>query len=179
MECYSVRAYPTTFAIDKDGVVADIVQCSGPDMAAPLQRMVRLARAGAPPPALGSKPPAAIPTARNPQPARASTKSKEFNADAVRQHAAKDVAGALESNEQALKLCPDWPQAVISHADNLFHLRRYYESITEWTCAIELDPKRAGNYDGRLVVFQFAPSRAGSPRLHARHRTESGICAGL
>ncbi|HUA59492.1 MAG TPA: tetratricopeptide repeat protein [Verrucomicrobiae bacterium] len=95
---------------------------------------------GSPAAGTGSKPPAAIPTARNPQPARASTKSEEFNADAVRQHAAKDVAGALESNEQALKLCPDWPQAVISHADNLFHLRRYDESITEWTHAIELDP---------------------------------------
>ena len=52
---------------------------------------------------------------------------------------------------------------MVNRADNIYHLHRYDESIEEWTHAIQMDPKRAGSYDGRGLAYSYS------------HRWEQGI----
>jgi tetratricopeptide (TPR) repeat protein len=143
MDRYGVHAYPTTFAIDKNGLVADVVVGGGSESAPLLQALIEKARAGAPP----GLPP--IPPASAPPPAAA----EDFYRDAVRQHDSKDYAGAIQSLDRALELRPDWLLAIATRADNLYHAKLYDEAIAGFDRAIQLDPKRAASYDGRGLAY--------------------------
>ena len=47
---YTVNAYPTLFAVDKSGRIADIALGRGPESEARIRQAIDRARAGAPPP---------------------------------------------------------------------------------------------------------------------------------
>jgi tetratricopeptide (TPR) repeat protein/thiol-disulfide isomerase/thioredoxin len=167
MDRYGVHAYPTTFFLDKNGLVADVLEGSGTDNATRLRSVLAKARAGAPPP--GPEPPPVVSAARTPAvPPPNSTTAEDFYRDAARQHTAKDYAGAVKSLDRALQLRPDWTLAVINRADNLFHARQYDESIKAWTHAIELDPKRAASYDGRALAYSNSKRHAEALPDYAR-----------
>jgi len=157
MDRYGVHAYPTTFAIDKNGLVADVIVGGGSESAPRLQALIEKARAGAPPglplspPA--TAPPPAVSSARGPAPAAPSATAEDFYRDAVRQHDSKDYAGAIQSLDRALELRPDWLLAIATRADNLYHAKLYDEAIAGFDRAIQLDPKRASSYDGRGLAY--------------------------
>jgi tetratricopeptide (TPR) repeat protein len=157
MDRYSVHGYPTTFAIDKNGLVADVIVGGGSEGAPRLQALIEKARAGAPPglplslPA--SAPPPAVSSARGPAPAAPSAAAEDFYRDAVRQHDSRDYAGAIQSLDRALELRPDWLLAIATRADNLYHAKLYDEAIAGFDRAIQLDPKRASSYDGRGLAY--------------------------
>ena len=153
---YGVHAYPTTFAIDRRGLVADVIQGAGTDIGGRFQQAVDLARAGAPPPAPGST--AFVPSARPsigmqspplPVPVPAAVSAMDFYLDAWRQRLAKDYTGAIHSLDQALAQRPDWLQAIVARAYAHSQLKHYDEAIADYTRAIEIDPKRPENYDAR------------------------------
>ena len=157
MDRYSVHAYPTTFAIDKNGLVADVIVGGGSESAPRLQALIEKARAGAPPglplslPA--SAPPPAVSSASGPAPAAPSATAEDFYRDAVRQHDSRDYAGAIQSLDRALELRPDWLLAIATRADNLYHAKLYDEAIAGFDRAMQLDPKRAASYDGRGLAY--------------------------
>jgi tetratricopeptide (TPR) repeat protein/thiol-disulfide isomerase/thioredoxin/outer membrane lipoprotein-sorting protein len=153
MDRYGVHAYPTTFAIDKNGLVADVNVGGDPDSASRLQALIEKARAGAPPPAPGSAPPPAVSSARSPAPPAPSATAEDFYRDAVRQHNSKDYAGAIQSLDRALELRPGWLLAITTRADNQYHLKRYDEAIAGFDLAIQLDPKRSASYEGRGTMY--------------------------
>jgi tetratricopeptide (TPR) repeat protein len=157
LDRYSVHSYPTTFAIDKNGLVADVILGGGLDNASRFQALIEKARAGAPPglplrpPA--SAPPPAVSSGSGPAPAAPSATAEDFYRDAVRQHNSKDYAAAIQSLDRALELRPDWLPAILARADNHYHAKRYDEAIAGFDRAIQLDPKRAASYDGRGLVY--------------------------
>ena len=157
MNRYSVHAYPTTFAIDKNGLVADVVVGGGSESASRLQALIGKARAGAspglPPIPPASAPPSAVSSARGPAPATPSATAEDFYRDAVRQHDSKDYAGAIQSLDRALELRPDWLLGIATRADNLYHAKLYAEAVAGFDRAIQLDPKRAASYDGRGLAY--------------------------
>jgi tetratricopeptide (TPR) repeat protein/peroxiredoxin len=142
---YGVQAYPTTFAIDKNGLVADVRMGGGSDSASRLQALIEKARTGAPPPAVWS--------ARSPAPVAPPATAEDFYRDAVRQHNSKDYAGAIQSLNRALELRPGWLLAVTTRADNQYHVRRYDEAIDGFDLAIQLDPKSSVSYEGRGTMY--------------------------
>ena len=164
MDRYSVHAYPTTFAIDKNGLVADVIVGGGSDSAPRLQALIEKARAGAPPglplspPASASAP--AVPSGGGPAPAAPSATAEDFYRDAVRQHDSKDYAGAIQSLGRALELRPDWLLAIATRADNHYLAKHYDEAIAGFDRAIQLDPKRAASYDGRGLAYSYSGRHA-------------------
>jgi tetratricopeptide (TPR) repeat protein/peroxiredoxin len=173
MDHYGVHAYPTTFAIDKNGLVADVKVGGGSDSASRLQALIETARAGAPPPAPGSAPPPAILSARGPAPPAPSATAEDFYRDAVRQHNNNDYAGAIQSLDRALELRPDWLLAITTRADNQYHVKRYDEAIA----GFDLAPARPQAFrqlrGPRRSVFQLRKTRPGHLRLYACHRAAS------
>ena len=157
MDRYSVHGYPTTFAIDKNGLVADVIVGGGSESAPRLQALIEKARTGAPPglppipPASASAP--AVASARGPAPAPPSATAEDFYRDAVRQHDSRDYAAAVQSLDRALELRPDWLLAIATRADNLYHAKLYDEAIAGFDRAIQVDPKRASSYDGRGLAY--------------------------
>jgi tetratricopeptide (TPR) repeat protein/peroxiredoxin len=157
MDRYGVRSYPTTFAIDKNGLVVDVILGGGLDNASRFQALIDKARTGAPPgiplspPA--SAPPPAVSSGSGPAPAARSATAGDFYRDAVRQHNSKDYAAAIQSLDRALELRPDWLPAILARADNHYHAKRYDEAIAGFDRAIQLDPKRAASYDGRGLAY--------------------------
>jgi tetratricopeptide (TPR) repeat protein/cytochrome oxidase Cu insertion factor (SCO1/SenC/PrrC family) len=142
---YGVQSYPTTFAIDKNGLVADVEFGVGSDTAPRLRAVIEKARAGAPPPAVSSAP--------SPTPAAPSATAEDFYRDAVRQYNSKDYAGAIQSLNRALELRPGWLLAVTTRADSQYHVMRYDEAIAGFDLAIRLDPKRSASYVGRGTMY--------------------------
>jgi tetratricopeptide (TPR) repeat protein len=151
MDRYGVKAYPTTFSIDKSGLVADVNVGGSSDSAARMHAMIEKARAGAPPP--GSAPSPAGSSASAAASPTPSATAEDFYRDAVRQHNSKDYAGAIQSLDRALELRPGWLPAITTRADNQYHAKRYDEAIAGFDRAIQLDPKRAASYDGRGLVY--------------------------
>ena len=151
MDRYSVPGYPTTFAIDKNGRVADVLVGSNP---ARLRAMIEKARAGAPPAPVSAPPPAAS-SVRGPAPPP-STTAEDFYRDAARQRGDKDYAGALQSLARALELRPDWLPAVIAQANSHYSAKQYDEAIAAFDRAIQIDPRRAASYDGRGLAYSDA-----------------------
>jgi len=144
VERYGVHAYPTTFAIDKQGLVADVIVGGGPNGRVRLDALIAKARAGAPAPA---PEPTALKIA--PRPAT----PEDLYRDAARLHAAKDYEGAAAALARAIQLRPDWIVAVFNRADAEFYAKHYDEAIAGFTRAIELDPKRSASYDGRGLAY--------------------------
>jgi tetratricopeptide (TPR) repeat protein/peroxiredoxin len=150
VERYSVSGYPTTLAIDKNGLVVDAMVGSN---SGGLRPMIEKARAGAPAPALGSTPPPAVTSTRAPAPPSVSGTAEDFYRDAVRQHASKDYAGAIESLNRALDLRPDWVLAFATRADDHAHARQFDEALADYNRAIQLDPKRGASFNGRGLAY--------------------------
>jgi len=145
---YSVNAYPTTFVIDKNGLVAGIL-VGGAD--GQLRAAIAAARAGAPPPAPNTT--AAVePAVSSGDRPRAAT-ADDLYRDAVRDRGNKDYANALKSLSRVLQLRPDWLQAVLAQAGIYSTTKQYNEAIAAYTRAIELDPKRASSYDSRGLAY--------------------------
>jgi hypothetical protein len=146
---YGVNAYPTTFAIDKNGLVAAILVGGGD---ARLQAAISTARAGASPPADKITPAVSSGGANGQSPAPTSTTTTtattpatadDLYRDAVRERGKKNYAGAIESLRRALELRPDWLQAVLAQAADYANAKDYNGAVAAYTRAIELDPKRA------------------------------------
>ena len=159
---WGVNAFPTTFAIDKNGLVADVILGSGDDNFARLSALVEKARGGAPPPAITFAPPPPPPPNRAPGSARPAapptpaTTAEDLYRDAFRQRGAKDYDGAVHSLDRALELRSDWLPAVLLRAEVLYTAKRYGEAIAGYDHAIELDPKRAASYDSRGLAYSYS-----------------------
>jgi tetratricopeptide (TPR) repeat protein/alkyl hydroperoxide reductase subunit AhpC len=155
MRRYGVNAYPTTFAIDKNGLVADVIVGGGTNSAGRLQALVEKARAGAPKaaPLPAATPLPTISSSRTAASPATPATAEDFYSDAVRQHNNKDYAGAIQSLGHALALRPEWVVAIAALADDQFHLRHYEEAVGLYTRAIELDPKRGASYYGRGLTY--------------------------
>jgi len=156
-ERYGVNAYPTTFAIDKNGLVADVIVGGGTESGPRLQDLIEKARAGAPPPAPGiAAPVRSAPTAtaaNSPAPPTPAVTAEDLFRDATRQHTGKDYAGAIESLDRALEKRPEWITALAARADNYYHEKSWDEAVAAYDHLIQLDPKRAASYDGRGVAY--------------------------
>jgi tetratricopeptide (TPR) repeat protein/thiol-disulfide isomerase/thioredoxin len=150
VERFGVHAFPTTFAIDKQGLVADVIVGGGPNGRVRLDALIARARAGAP---------AATPDAPLKIVPRTAT-AEDLYRDAVRLHAAKDYEGAVDALTRALKLRPDWLAAIGNRADAEYHAKHYDEAIAGFTRAIELDPKRSASYDGRGLAYSYSNRHA-------------------
>jgi len=158
MDRYGVHAYPTTFAIDKNGAIADVAQGSGPNSGARIDAMIAKARAGAPPPAAGSSPPSpgVSVNTRTFTPLTPASTAEDFFRDAVRQNNARDYSGALQSLSRTLEMRADWLPAVVLQADVYYRDKQYEKAIKGFTHAIELDPKRAASYDSRGLAYSYS-----------------------
>ncbi len=153
MDRYGVHAYPTLFAIDKKGVVADVIVGNNPDNASRLQALIEKTRAGAPPASPDSTPPPGLSTPHISAPPAPSATAEDFYRDAIRQRGNKDYTGALRSLDRALELRPDWLLAIVNRADSEVRLKHFEEAIAGFDRAIQLDPKRAASYDARGLAY--------------------------
>jgi tetratricopeptide (TPR) repeat protein len=149
MERYGVHAYPTLFAIDKKGVVADVIVGNNSDNASRLQALIEKTRLGAPPAAPDSAPPPGLSPPRTSEPPAPSATAEDFYRDAIRQRGNKDYTAAVRSLDRALELRPDWLLAIANRADSEVRLKHFEEAIAGFNRAIQLDPKRAASYDAR------------------------------
>lgn len=142
---YSINAFPTTFAIDKSGRVADIAVGGGTGSSARLQGVIEKARAGAPAPA---------PEAQAPLPATtAAVTAEDYFRDGARLRDARDQVGAIKAFDRALEVRPDWIVALAARASLYSQLKQYDKAIADLTRIIELDPTRAVVYDQRGLAY--------------------------
>jgi tetratricopeptide (TPR) repeat protein len=139
---YGVYAYPTTFAIDKNGAVSGILVGGN---GARLRAAIATARAGGPQPVSKIAPA----TSTSERPSTTPATADDLYRDAIRQRNKQDYAGAIDSLNRALELRPDWLQAVLALGSNHFDLKEFGLAIEAYTRAIELDPKRSASYDSR------------------------------
>jgi tetratricopeptide (TPR) repeat protein len=151
---YNVNAYPTTFAIDKNGLVAEILVGNGPGR---LDSAIAKARAGAPPPKaapISSRPAApARSKPASPPPPTPSVTAEDFYRDAVRLRGQSDYAGALKALAHALELRPDWITAALTMAQVYSSAKQYDDAIAAYGHVIQLDPSRAASYDSRGLAY--------------------------
>jgi len=151
---YSVNAYPTTFAIDKNGLVAEVLLGNGPGR---LDGAIAKARAGAPPPKaapITSRP--AVPARTKlalPPPPTSSVTAEDFYRDAVRLRGQSDYAGASKALARALELHPDWMTAALTQAQVYASAKQYDDAIAAYSHVIQLDPNRAASYDSRGLAY--------------------------
>jgi thiol-disulfide isomerase/thioredoxin len=154
---YSVAAYPTTFAIDKKGLVAEVLLGGAPDR---LQAVIEKARAGAPAPAQDSAPVPAVTSARGPVPPTSAENAEDFYRDAVRQHNSKDYADAIRSLDRALELHPNWLLAIVSRADNQYHSKQYAKAIADFDSVLHLEPANAQAASQKAADVRHLEERA-------------------
>jgi tetratricopeptide (TPR) repeat protein len=151
---YSVNAYPTTFAIDKNGLVAEILVGNGPGR---LDSAIAKARAGAPPPKAASIAPRPAAPARGkaaaPPPPTPSVTADDFYRDAVRLRGQSDYEGALKALAGALELHPDWMRAALTQAQVYSSAKQYDDAVAAYSRVIQLDPTRAASYDSRGLAY--------------------------
>ena len=148
MNHYGVNAYPTTFFIDKYGLVSDVTVGFSADSGSRLSALIDAARAGAPAPAPGSAPISAGPPPHE--------SAEDLYRDAVRRLGLRDYAGAIQVLDRALELRPEWLLAVTARADSLYRAKRYEEALATYNVAIRLDPNRAATYDSRGLVYSYS-----------------------
>jgi tetratricopeptide (TPR) repeat protein/thiol-disulfide isomerase/thioredoxin len=154
---YSVNAYPTTFAIDKSGRIADVLQGGGIDNESRLLAVIDKARAGAQAPAPDL--PSVTPPALSLPPV---STADDYYRDAARLRTAKDLVGAIKAYDRVLELRKDWLPAMTARAGLYFQLKQYDNAVASWTRIIELDPKRALSYDERGLAYSNAGKYAQS-----------------
>jgi len=151
---YSVNAYPTTFAIDKNGLVAEILMGNDPGR---LESAIAKARAGAPPPKAAPIAPRPATPARSkpalPPPPTPSVTAEDFYRDAVRLRGQSDYTGALKALARALELHPDWMTAALTQAQVYSSAKQYDDAIAAYSHVIQLDPNRAASYDSRGLAY--------------------------
>ncbi|MDR3700114.1 MAG: tetratricopeptide repeat protein [Candidatus Sulfopaludibacter sp.] len=142
---YSVNAFPTTFAIDKSGRIADIAVGGGAGTLARLQGIIETARAGAPAPAPEIPAPSPLTTA--------ATTAEDYFRDGARLRDAKDQVGAIKAFDRALEVRPDWIIALAARASLYSQLKQYDKAIADLSRVIELDYSRAVVYDQRGLAY--------------------------
>ncbi len=142
---YSINAFPTTFAIDKEGRVADITVGGGTESMGRLKGIIEKARAGAPPP------PVVTPAA--PVVTLPAATAEDYFRDGARLRDMKDQTGAIHAFTQALQVRPDWIVALSARASLYSQQKEYDRAIADLNRVIELDPKRAVVYDQRGLAY--------------------------
>jgi tetratricopeptide (TPR) repeat protein len=160
VEKYGVNAFPTTFALDKTGKIADILVGGGTNDDVRLLGAIEKARNGAPPPAPATAPgsstasasAASASTASLPPPSTA----EDFYREATRMRGARDYTSAIKALDRALELRPDWLPAISQRASCFYQLKQYDTSLDGWNRAIELDPKRSQFYDERGLCYSYS-----------------------
>jgi tetratricopeptide (TPR) repeat protein len=147
---YSVQAYPTLVAIDKAGMVADYVL--GGRSEAHLRQVIERARAGAPPPSLGT-PSANTVTAFRPVGVPPPATAEDFFREAVRLHAGKDLPAAVKALDSAIQLSARMDVAWTLRGQCQLSLRHVPQAIADLTRAIELSPHQASAFQSRGQAY--------------------------
>jgi tetratricopeptide (TPR) repeat protein len=146
---YTVNAYPTTFAVDKSGRIADIILGSGPNSETRIRQAIDRARAGAPPLGQTALPLSSVRPAAIPAPVTA----EDFVREGVRLHAAKDLTGAVSALDRALQLNSRMAVAYELRGHANYDLRHFPQAIADFTRSLDLSPNQPVAYNGRGAAY--------------------------
>jgi tetratricopeptide (TPR) repeat protein len=143
---YTVNAYPTLFAVDKSGRIADIALGAGPESEARIRQAIDRARAGAPPPGPVTS------TAARPG-GMPAPNAEDFLRDSVRLHASKDLTGAVSALDRALQLNPRLAAAYELRGHANYDLKHFPQAIADFTRSLELSPSQPVAFNGRGASY--------------------------
>jgi tetratricopeptide (TPR) repeat protein/peroxiredoxin len=151
---YSITAFPTTFAIDKNGRIADMAVGGGSGNGPRLEGLIVKARAGAPEVAA---PDGVTPKAPFAAVAPAVT-ADDFYRDGYRLREARDFDGAIKAFNRALELGKEWPpekqaQFYYDRGQANSNSRKFTGAAADFTRAIVLNADFPAAYNNRGLAY--------------------------